>query len=108
MRTPRSECPDGLSNLNRTSAWDLDQIADYISPYNPAATQKLIQEAFRRVEPFNDLGKSVHELKEFIYQEPVVSPCRIFYSRDHDILYIVHVMRVEQRLRITVQLYTVR
>lgn len=82
---------------------DLDQIADYISLDNPVAAKKLVQDAFDRVERLNQhpkLGKSVQELEESVYRELVVSPCRIFYRQENDVVYIIHVMRVEQLLRI--------
>lgn len=82
---------------------DLDQIADYISLDNPVAAKKLVQDAFDRVERLNQhpkLGKSVQELEESVYRELVVSPCRIFYRKENDMVYIIHVMRVEQLLRI--------
>lgn len=82
---------------------DLDRVADYISLDNPVAAKKLVQDAFDRVERLNhhpQLGKSVQELEESIYRELVVSPCRIFYREENDNVYIIHVMRVEQLLRI--------
>lgn len=82
---------------------DLDQIADYISLDNPVVAKKLVQDAFDRVERLNQhpkLGKSVQELEESVYRELVVSPCRIFYRQENDVVYIIHVMRVEQLLRI--------
>lgn len=82
---------------------DLDQIADYISLDNTVAAKKLVTKVFQRVERLNQhpqLGKSVQELEESIYRELVVSPCRIFYREENDIVYIIHVMRVEQLLRI--------
>lgn len=82
---------------------DLDQIADYISLDNPEAAKKLVRKAFERVERLNEhpkLGKSVQELEESVYRELLVSPCRIFYRQEKDVIYIIHVMRVEQLLRI--------
>lgn len=82
---------------------DLDQIADYISLVNPMAAKKLVRETFNRVERLNrhpKLGKSVQELEESIYRELVVSPCRIFYREENEVVYVIHVMRVEQMLRI--------
>ena len=81
---------------------DLDQIADYVSLDNPAAAKKLVQEAFARVDRLTQhpkLGKSVQEIEESVYRELVVSPCRIFYREENDVVYIIHVMRVEQQLR---------
>ncbi|MDX1640908.1 MAG: type II toxin-antitoxin system RelE/ParE family toxin [Balneolaceae bacterium] len=85
------------------SLQDLDQIADYISLDNPAAAKNLVREAFDRIERLNKhpkIGKSVQELEESIYRELLISPCRIFYRLEDDIVYIIHVMRVEQLLRI--------
>lgn len=82
---------------------DLDQIADYISLDNPTAAKKLVREAFDRVEQLNkhpEMGKSVQELEESIYRELLVSPCRIFYRQEDDVVYVIHAMRVEQLLRV--------
>lgn len=81
---------------------DLDQIADYISLDNPATAKSLVRKTFQRVERLNQhpkLRKSVQELDESVYRELVISPCRIFYRVEDDIVYIIHVMRVEQWLR---------
>ena len=82
---------------------DLDQIADYISLDNPEAARKLVKKTFEQVEllhQYPKLGKSVQEVEDSIYREILVSPCRIFYREEDQIVYIVHVMRVEQLLRI--------
>ena len=84
---------------------DLDQIADYISLDNPKAASQVVQKAFDEVgllAEFPKLGKSVRELGESVYREILVSPCRIFYREEEDIVYIIHVMRVEQLLRLDI------
>lgn len=81
---------------------DLDRIADYISLDNPEAARKLVKKTFEQVGLLHEhpkLGKSVQELEESVYREILVSPCRIFYRIEDEIVYIIHVMRVEQLLR---------
>ncbi len=84
---------------------DLDQIADYISLDNPEAARRLVKKTFEQVELLQQhpaLGKSVEEIEDSIYREILVSPCRIFYRKEDEFVYIVHIMRVEQLLRIDI------
>ncbi|MCG8373226.1 MAG: type II toxin-antitoxin system RelE/ParE family toxin [Balneolales bacterium] len=80
----------------------LDEIADYISLDNLAASQNLVRKVFDRVEQLSLhplSGREIPELKTSIYREVIVSPCRIFYRLDGQQLFIVDVMREEQHFR---------
>jgi toxin ParE1/3/4 len=84
---------------------ELDEIADYISLDDPTAARKLIRKAFERVDYLIDhpkSGKLVEEFEASVYQEIVLSPCRIFYRIADDIVYIIHVIREEQLLHIDI------
>jgi len=81
---------------------DLDAIADFISLENPVAAQKLVRRIFKHVEqliahPLS--GSKPTELKDWNYRQIVAPPCRVFYRHDNIRIFILHVMRSEQRLR---------
>jgi len=81
---------------------DLDAIADYIALENPVAAQKLVRGIFRHVEQLATHPKSGSkpvELKDWNYRQIVEPPCRVFYRHDKIRVFILHVMRTEQRLR---------
>ena len=81
---------------------DLDAIADYIALDDPAAARGLVQRIFDHVEQLGahpDSGSKPPELKGWSYRQIVESPCRVFYRREGDSVYILYVMRGESRLR---------
>lgn len=81
---------------------DLDAIADYIALDDPAAARGLVQRIFDHVEQLGahpDSGSKPPELKGWSYRQIVESPCRAFYRREGDSVYILYVMRGESRLR---------
>ncbi|MEO7206388.1 MAG: type II toxin-antitoxin system RelE/ParE family toxin [Steroidobacteraceae bacterium] len=81
---------------------DLDAIADYIALDNPRAARNLIQRIFKHVDQLGthpNSGSKPPELKGWSYRQIVEPPCRIFYRRDGDRVYIVYVMRAERQLR---------
>ncbi len=81
---------------------DLDAIADYISLETPIAAQKLVRKIFNHVEQLKDHPKSGSkpiELKSWNHHQIIEPPCRVFYRLDDTHVYILHVMRSEQRLR---------
>lgn len=83
---------------------DLDAIADYIALENPTAARNLVARVFKHVEQLADhpeSGPIPSELKGMGYRQIVEPPCRIFYRLDNQHVYILHVMRSEQRLRRT-------
>lgn len=84
---------------------ELDEIADYISLDNPKAAKNLVISAFENVERLTlhpKSGKLVEEIKNSIYREVVLSPCRIFYRQENEIVYIIHVIREEQFLHLDI------
>ncbi len=81
---------------------DLDAIADFIALENPVAAQKFVRRIFKHVEQLTDHPKSGSKPAEFEgrnYRQIVESPCRVFYRHDDSCVFILHVMRSEQRLR---------
>ncbi len=82
---------------------DMDAIAEYIALSNFQAAQQLVQKVFKkidRLEQFPESGKKPPELGNLAYREVVVNPLRIFYKIELDSVYILHVMRQEQQLKI--------
>jgi toxin ParE1/3/4 len=83
---------------------DLDTIADYIALDNAAAARSLVQNVFVHVEQLEKHPKSgscPRELAGKRYRQIVEPPCRVIYrhaERDR-VVFILHVMRSEQRLR---------
>lgn len=80
----------------------LDDIAEYIALDNPDAAKALVSRIFEasdRLARFPDSGSPPPELADSVYREMVVPPCRIFYRHEKAKLFILHVMRQEQRLR---------
>ncbi|MGM0587604.1 MAG: type II toxin-antitoxin system RelE/ParE family toxin [Bacteroidota bacterium] len=83
---------------------DLDRIADYIALDNHTAARQLVQNSFDTVDQLVDnprLGKAVEELEDSVYRELVVPPCRIFYRLDDQNIFIIHIMRSEQMLHVS-------
>ncbi len=81
---------------------DLDEIAEYIALSNLPAAQNLVQTIFEKVlrlEQFPESGRVPPELENLNYREVIVSPCRIFYRLEGDVVYMLHVMRQERHLR---------
>lgn len=84
---------------------ELDKIADYISLDNPKAAKGLVQKCFQSVEDLRQnprLGKPVHELDQSVYRELVEPPCRLFYRIEGETIYIIHIMRSEQLLDLSI------
>ena len=81
---------------------DLDASADFIALENPVAAQKLVRRIFRHVEQLADHPKSglkPAELRGSNYRQIIEPPCRVFYRHNNIRVFILHVMRSEQRLR---------
>jgi toxin ParE1/3/4 len=81
---------------------DLDAIADYIALENPTAASELVQRIFRHVDQLivhPDSGSKPRELRGSRYRQIVEPPCRIFYRRDGETVYVLYVMRGERKLR---------
>jgi toxin ParE1/3/4 len=81
---------------------DLDAIADYIALHNPAAAGELVRRVFRHVDQLvihPDSGSKPRELRGGRYRQIVEPPCRIFYRREGERVYVLYVMRGERQLR---------
>jgi len=81
---------------------DLDAIADFIALENPVAAQKFVRRIFKHVEQLTEHPKSgskPSELEGWNYRQIVEPQCRVFYRHDRSYVFILHVMRSEQRLR---------
>jgi plasmid stabilization system protein ParE len=81
---------------------DLDAIADYIALDDPATARDLVQRIFKHVDQLAthpDSGSKPPELKGWSYRQIVEPPCRVFYRRESDVIYILYVMRGERPLR---------
>lgn len=84
---------------------ELDAIADYISLDNPMAAKNLVRSTFKRIDYLSShpkSGKTVDEFQNSVYREVVLTPCRIFYRIDNEIVYIIHVIREEQLLHVDI------
>jgi toxin ParE1/3/4 len=82
---------------------DLEAIADYIALDKPSAAARFIRRVFAKVEllrKFPQIGSVPAELADLPYRQLIISPCRIFYRIEGTRVYIVHVMRHEQMLRL--------
>jgi toxin ParE1/3/4 len=82
---------------------DLEAIADYIALDKPNAAAKFVCRVFAKVEllrKFPQIGTVSAEIADLPYRQLVVAPCRVFYRIDGKRVYIVHVMRHAQRLRL--------
>ncbi|MCC5934409.1 MAG: type II toxin-antitoxin system RelE/ParE family toxin [Balneolales bacterium] len=80
---------------------ELDEIADYISLDNPDAAKNLVRNIFNRVdllEMYPLSGKILVDFETSLYREIVLPPCRIFYRPTAENVYIIHIIREEQRL----------
>ena len=85
---------------------DLDAIADYIALDNPDAASKLVKRIFQHVEQLQnhpESGSKPRELRGFRYRQIVEPPCRVIYRHDDRLsqVFILHVVRSEQKLRRT-------
>ena len=82
---------------------DLEAIADYIALDKPSAAARFIRRVFAKVEllrKFPQIGSVPAELGDLPYRQLIISQCRIFYRIEGTRVYIVHVMRHEQMLRL--------
>ena len=81
---------------------DLDAIADYVALDDPAAARELIQGVFKHVDQliiYPDSGSKPRELRGGRYRQIIEPPCRIFYRRKCETVYVLYVMRGERKLR---------
>jgi toxin ParE1/3/4 len=80
----------------------LNEIADYIARDNANAANRLadrIFEAVKLLKQFPEFGRRVPEMKDSGYREVIVSPCRIIYRIENEVIAVIFVMRGEQQLK---------
>jgi toxin ParE1/3/4 len=78
---------------------DLDAIADYIALDDPAAARELVQRVFGHVDQLTihpDSGSKPRELRGVRYRQIVEPPCRIFYRREGETVYVLRNARRTQ------------
>ena len=83
---------------------DLDAIADCIALENLNAAQQLVRRIFEHVDQLKvhpDSGSKPQELRGWRYRQIVEPPCRIIcrHDKEQGRVFILHVMRSEQKLR---------
>ena len=83
---------------------DLDAIADYIALESRTAAEDLVRGVFKHVDQLEahpDSGSWLSEFKDRRYRQIVEPPCRVIYRHEKQskVVYVVHVMRSEQKLR---------
>ena len=82
---------------------DLEQIADYIALDDDSAAKRLVKKVFEQaelLESFPEMCPTPHDLPDTTYRHLIVHPLRIFYRVEHDMVYIVCVVRHERYLRL--------
>jgi addiction module RelE/StbE family toxin len=77
---------------------DLMEIVDYIADNNPIAAIKIldkIEHSVNQLDMFPMRGRVVPELEQYgylLYREIIISPWRVIYKIDQDIVYILVVI----------------
>jgi len=80
---------------------ELDAIADYVALDKREAAHQLVRQVFaaiRRLQKFPLMGSPPAELRGLAYRQLTVPPCRIFYRIEKKVVYIIHILRGEQRV----------
>ena len=81
---------------------DLDAIADYIALDDPTAAREMVRRIFKHIDQlivYPDSGSIPRELRGGRYRQIIEPPCRIFYRRERETVYVLYVMRGERKLR---------
>jgi toxin ParE1/3/4 len=81
---------------------DLNEIAEYIALDKPSAARRWVQSVFKataRLKKFPESGRHPPELPDTRYRELIVGPCRVFYRKEKNSIYILYVIRCERILR---------
>ena len=82
---------------------DLDAIGDYIALQNSDAAASLIARIFEHVgqlEAHPESGTKLVELKRSRYRQIIQPPCRVIYRYDGKSVFVLHVLRSKQLLRL--------
>lgn len=80
---------------------DLDEIAAWIARENEKAAAVLVRrvlDTLDRLREHPSSGRWVPEIRQKLYREVIVPPCRIIYRPEANDLLIVHVIRSERLL----------
>ena len=81
----------------------LEAIADFIALDKPEAAQAVVRGIFaatENVEKFRFLGRTIREFPHEHYRQLWLSPCWIYYRISEDAIYILHVRRAENPLKV--------
>jgi toxin ParE1/3/4 len=81
----------------------LEEIIDTIALDKPTAAENVVRAIFDKtgkVETFRFLGRSIPEFPHENYRQLWVSPCWIYYRVTGEIIYILHVRRAENPLKV--------
>ncbi len=81
---------------------DLEAIAEYIAVENPTAAAALVQRVYEHVgqlEQHPESGSRPAELRGSRYRQIVEPPCRVLYRYDGSKVFVLSVIRGEQKLR---------
>jgi len=79
---------------------DLERILEYIELDNETAARRLAKKAFHATDKlagFPESGSKPKELRGTPYRRMVVGPLIMYYRKDNDDIYIVHVRRGERQ-----------
>ncbi|HRI64443.1 MAG TPA: type II toxin-antitoxin system RelE/ParE family toxin [Polyangium sp.] len=82
---------------------DLDEIASWIARENERAAAALVRRVLDELERLREhpsSGRWVPEIRQKLYREVIVPPCRIIYRPEGTDVLIVHVIRSERLLDI--------
>jgi toxin ParE1/3/4 len=78
---------------------DLDEIASWIARENRSAAATLVRRVLDTLDRLQDhpqSGRWVPEIRQKLYREIIVPPCRIIYRPEGNDVLIVHVIRSER------------
>ena len=81
---------------------DLEAIADYISLDNPVAAAELVRRVLEHVGQLSEhprSGSTLPELPGWRYRQLIEPPCRVIYRQEQNLVFILHVVRSERRLK---------
>lgn len=81
---------------------DLEAIADYIALDNPVAAADFVTRVFQHVGQLAEhplSGSALPELPGWRYRQIIEPPCRAIYRQEQKLVYILHVVRSERRLK---------
>ncbi len=81
---------------------DLEAIADYIALDNPVAAAELVKRVLEHVGQLSEhprSGSTLPELPGWRYRQLIEPSCRAIYRQEQDLVFNLHVVRSERRLK---------